>query len=117
MGLVNPLNDPLFLPTLYRALGILGVALVVLVMVERQRLFPLTENVLLRRWFSWSMILPLYLFGVLGGFTTFSAYAFESLGLMLDGEVMKAAMNIGLQVVLGVLAAAVGYIGARALLI
>jgi phosphatidate cytidylyltransferase len=43
--------------------------LIVLLIVERHRLFPITENVLLSRWFSWSMILPLYLFGVLSGIT------------------------------------------------
>jgi CrcB protein len=51
--------------------------------------------------------------GVLGGFTTFSAFAFETIGLMQDAQVFKAAMNTGLQVILGFTAAYAGYLGAR----
>ncbi|MBI4665630.1 MAG: fluoride efflux transporter CrcB [Nitrospinae bacterium] len=32
--------------------------------------------------------------GVLGGFTTFSTFSFETLALMRDGMAMKAAVNI-----------------------
>ena len=51
--------------------------------------------------------------GVLGGFTTFSTFAFETLALAQDTEMLKAAGNIFLQVVLGIGAALVGYLGAR----
>ncbi len=51
--------------------------------------------------------------GVLGGFTTFSTFAYESLSLMQDAELFKVALNILLQVVLGFVAAFIGYIGAR----
>ena len=34
------------------------------------------------------------LVGVLGGFTTFSSYAFESFALMQDGQLVAAALNI-----------------------
>jgi CrcB protein len=51
--------------------------------------------------------------GVLGGFTTFSAFAFETIGLMQDAQVLKAVVNTGLQVILGFTAAFVGYLGAR----
>ena len=41
------------------------------------------------------------LVGVLGGFTTFSSYVFESLALMQDGQFAAAAVNIGGQVMAG----------------
>jgi fluoride exporter len=41
------------------------------------------------------------LVGVLGGFTTFSSYAFESVGLLRDGRFFAAAVNIVGQVVAG----------------
>lgn len=53
--------------------------------------------------------------GVLGGFTTFSAFAFETLGLMQDGALLRAGANVVLQVVLGLIAATAGYIAARLL--
>jgi len=41
------------------------------------------------------------LVGVLGGFTTFSSYAFESYALLRDGQFLAASMNIVGQVVAG----------------
>jgi CrcB protein len=41
------------------------------------------------------------LVGVLGGFTTFSSFAFESFALMRDGQFFAAALNIVGQVVAG----------------
>jgi CrcB protein len=41
------------------------------------------------------------LVGVLGGFTTFSAYAFESVVLLRDGQFLAATVNIVGQVVAG----------------
>ncbi len=41
------------------------------------------------------------LVGVLGGFTTFSSYAFESFALLRDGQFLPAAVNIVGQVVAG----------------
>ncbi len=49
----------------------------------------------------------------LGRFTTFSTFAYESMSLMQDAELFKAALNTLLQVVLGFAAAFIGYIGAR----
>lgn len=52
----------------------------------------------------------LFLFaGILGGFTTFSAFAFETLGLVQDGAWAKAIINVTAQVLLGIVAAVAGY--------
>jgi fluoride exporter len=50
------------------------------------------------------------LVGVLGGFTTFSSYAFESFALMQDGQLLTAAVNIVGQVVAGLLGFWVAYV-------
>ncbi len=51
--------------------------------------------------------------GILGGFTTFSSYAFESVTLLRDGHLMAASVNIVGQVVLGIVALWAGYLLAR----
>lgn len=50
------------------------------------------------------------LVGVLGGFTTFSSYAFESFALMQDGQFAAAALNIIGQVVAALLGFWVAYV-------
>ena len=47
--------------------------------------------------------------GILGGFTTFSAFALETLALAQDGSWSRAAVNILAQLVLGIGAAVLGY--------
>ena len=42
----------------------------------------------------------LIMVGLLGGFTTFSAFSLQTLALMQDGEWLLAAANIGLSVLL-----------------
>jgi len=49
------------------------------------------------------------LVGLLGGFTTFSAFAWETLTLATDGQWARAAANILLSNGLGLLAAWLGY--------
>src|SRR5262249_40233864 len=50
--------------------------------------------------------------GVLGGFTTFSTYAFESYTLVQDGQFLWASINIVGQVVAGLAGLWVGYVAA-----
>lgn len=47
--------------------------------------------------------------GVLGGFTTFSAFAADSLRLVTDGKVLQAVMYVVFSVIFSLLAACAGY--------
>lgn len=47
--------------------------------------------------------------GILGGFTTFSAFGNETMNLIRDGETARALMNVGAQVLLGLGAVWLGY--------
>ena len=53
------------------------------------------------------------LVGILGGFTTFSSYAFESLVLLRDGQFAAASVNILGQVIAGLAGVWVGFALAR----
>jgi fluoride exporter len=53
------------------------------------------------------------LIGVLGGFTTFSSYAFESFQLMRDAQYLRASVNVAGQVVLGLVCFWLGYMANR----
>jgi CrcB protein len=47
--------------------------------------------------------------GCLGGFTTFSAFAIESQVFIQNGEFLKLTVYISIQVLIGILLAALGY--------
>ncbi len=49
------------------------------------------------------------LVGLLGGFTTFSTFEYETLMLMREGRPMRAMANAGIQVAVGFAAAAAGF--------
>lgn len=53
--------------------------------------------------------------GVLGGFTTFSAFGIETLLLIEDGKLAEAALYVTLSVVVGVGAVFIGAYAARSL--
>lgn len=53
--------------------------------------------------------------GVLGGYTTFSTFGYETLTLARDGSYALAAINVLGQVALGLLAVWAGAVAARAL--
>jgi CrcB protein len=47
--------------------------------------------------------------GILGGFTTFSTYAFESFTLVRDGQFLWASLNVAGQVIAGLAGMWAGY--------
>jgi CrcB protein len=51
--------------------------------------------------------------GLLGGFTTFSTFAWETVTLAQGGQGVRALANVVAHVTLGLAAAAAGYVGAR----
>ena len=58
----------------------------------------------------------LFLFvGLLGGFTTYSAFGHQTFALLRDGQTSLALANVGLQLALGLGAVAVGYFVSRSL--
>jgi CrcB protein len=54
------------------------------------------------------------LIGVLGGFTTFSSFGYETFQLLRDGETLPALANVMLQIGLGLFAVWAGYAVTRA---
>ena len=54
------------------------------------------------------------LIGVLGGFTTFSSFTFETIQLARDAQFLWASINVVGQIAAGLLAMWIGYVTARA---
>ena len=59
---------------------------------------------------SWRMFL---FTGILGGFTTFSAYGLETVNLLREGKLMPAMANILLSNILGIALVAFGFFTSR----
>jgi CrcB protein len=55
------------------------------------------------------------LVGILGGFTTFSSFGYETFQLLRDGEALAGTVNVVLQVVLGIGAVFAGHVFSRLL--
>ena len=55
----------------------------------------------------------LLMVGMLGGFTTFSTFSYETLALFRDAEVARGLANAGLHMILCLVAAWLGYAVAR----
>lgn len=53
--------------------------------------------------------------GVLGGFTTFSSFGYDTFGLLRDGQFFLALANVLLQVIIGLSAVWLGYVCSRLL--
>jgi CrcB protein len=54
--------------------------------------------------------------GVLGGYTTFSTFSYETAALIEDGDWRRAALYVGLSVVISLAGTFVGFAAARELL-
>jgi len=49
------------------------------------------------------------LIGVLGGFTTFSTFGYETVAMIRDAEYFRAAANVGVHVIVGLVLVWLGY--------
>ena len=59
---------------------------------------------------AFSPELRLFLFiGLLGGFTTFSSFGYETMEMLRDGQHLLGLANVGLQVVVGLAAVWLGF--------
>ena len=85
-----------------------------LVNVTGSLLIGVLSIVLLERWAVADEIRLALTVGLLGGFTTFSAFSVETLHLLEQGSVLGAAVNVALSVVLCLGACYLGMTLARA---
>lgn len=96
-GFFNRLSPALAFPIGTLAVNILGCFLIGL-------LYALAES---RNILGTDTRIFLFI-GVLGGFTTYSTFGFESLALLKDGAMLKASANIIIHVVVGLAAVWLG---------
>ena len=69
--------------------------------------------VLLRGDLGWERAAPFLMPGLLGGFTTFSAFSLETVQLIERGRLAVASVYVGGSVMLGLLALAAGFASVR----
>jgi phosphatidate cytidylyltransferase len=67
MLITNPFASPLFMPTLYTVVGMLGSTLLVLLVIARLDVRHLRSGILFRRWRVWTIIAPIYGLAILSG--------------------------------------------------
>ncbi|HVF12526.1 MAG TPA: hypothetical protein VNA87_05515, partial [Actinomycetota bacterium] len=63
----NPFADPLFIPTAIRIAGLLVVAALLILVLERKRLSEARDSVLVQRVGSWAVMAPVFTLSVFVG--------------------------------------------------
>jgi fluoride exporter len=59
---------------------------------------------------NWRYLVPI---GVIGGYTTFSAFEYETFRLFQDGQLLMGSLNVALSVIAGFVAVWVGAVAGR----
>ncbi len=77
------------------------IGLIVTLITERANVNP-----------NWRYLIPI---GFIGGYTTFSAFEFETFRSLQDGKFLIASLNVVLSVVIGLLCVWMGVAAARAI--
>lgn len=77
------------------------IGLVITVLAEKTQWSP-----------NWRYLIPI---GFIGGYTTFSTFEYETFRLFQDGQMMSAALNVVLSVIVGFVGVWIGAIAGRAI--
>jgi len=72
-------------------------------------LIGLTAGLLESRQFATTEIRSFVIIGILGGFTTYSAFGFETFTLLRDAEFLKAVSNVLIHIIAGLFLVWIGY--------